>query len=409
MAIETTEDVRRTIGAAPRSRARRLIGPLVLLAIVVAVVFGVRRWRARVASQGPTYEMAEVRRGDVQVTVTATGTLQAITTVDVGAEVTGKLLTVKVEPNDPVKKGQLLAQIDPEQLRAAVDQAHAQVMSADASIRVARATLKEATLAAERNKKLREQGLLGQPELESALAAKERAEANLSSATASASLARANLKSAQSRLDKATIVSPIDGLVLSRLVEPGQTVTAGFQTPVLFRLAQDLTQMRLNVDIDEADVGRVREELEASFTVEAYPDETFASKVLSVRNEPKTSQSVVTYQAVLAVDNGDKLLRPGMTCTARIVADTRKDVLIVPNAALRFTPPAAKTGPGAPPAKKTTAELEKKRVWILEPGAPPKPVPIEVKVGASDGIVTEVVAHALKPGTQVLVDVKEPL
>lgn len=398
---KTTADVQRAIGAGRRSTARRVITWIIVGALLVAAVLGIRAWRIRVAARGPTYETAEAKRGDVSVTVTATGTLQALTTVEVGSEVTGKVLSVKVENNDPVKQGQLLAEIDPELLRAAADQALAQVSQANASIMQAKATVTEAGLALERAKALRQQGLLGQGDLETAVASKQRADANLASANASATLAVAAYKSAKSRLDKTKIFSPIDGSVLSRLIEPGQTVTAGFTTPVLFKLAQDLTLMRLNADIDEADVGRVHEGLDASFTVEAYPGRKFASKVLSLYNEPKTSQNVVTYQAVLAADNGDKLLRPGMTCTATIVAETKKDALTVPNAALRFTPPSAQT----PEKKAGTVEADKKQhVWVLQGKTP---VAIDVVVGASDGIVTEVLGGDVKPGTQVIVDVKD--
>ena len=285
------------------------------------------------------YETARATRADVRVTVTATGTLEAITTVEVGAEVTGRLLTVLVDANDTVKKGQLLAEIDPEQLRAAADEARAQVGSAEAAIRQAKATRVESEKAAIRAREQAKQGLMAEKDLEAAEAAAERAEASLASSVASATRSPATLIQALSRLDKTKIISPIDGIVLSRHVEPGQTVTAGFSTPLLFKLAQDLTQMRLNVDVDEADMGRVREGQDASFTVDAYPDRTFSSKVTSLRNEPKTSQNVVTYQGVLSVDNQQRLLRPGMTCTATILADMRKDVLVVPNAALRFAPP----------------------------------------------------------------------
>ncbi|MGZ3456638.1 MAG: efflux RND transporter periplasmic adaptor subunit [Polyangiales bacterium] len=281
-------------------------------------------------------------------------------------------------------------------------QAAAQVASADASVLQAKATVTESVLNYERNKRLREQGLLGQPDLDAAIANKQRAEANLASMVAGASLARASLKSAKSRLDKATIYSPIDGVVLARLVELGQTVTAGFTTPVLFRLAEDLTRMRVKAAVDEADVGRVRAGAEAFFTVEAYPERKFPSSVQSLGNDPKNSSNVVTYQALLAVDNSEKLLRPGMTCNATIIADTKKDVLVVPNAALRFTPPT--TGPPAQEKKAAIVGEPKRHVWVLKGKTP---VSIEVKTGVSDGLVTEIVSGEIAPGTEVLVDVKE--
>jgi len=298
MPSTTPDDVRKVIGATARPRWKRVVWILAAVAAVMVVVFlVVRARRGAAANAGPAFELAEVKRSEVKVTVTATGTLQAVTTVEVGAEVTGKVLTVRVDANDLVKKGQVLAEIDPEQLRAAVDEASAQVMSASAAIRLAKATKTETGLAAERARQQAAEQLISQRDLEAARAAAERAEASLQSATASATVANAGLKSAQSRLSKTTILSPIDGIVLSRLVEPGATVTAGFTTPVLFKLAQDLTQMRLNVAIDESDIGRVREGLDATFTVDAYPDRTFPSKLYSLRNEPKTTSNACADRA----------------------------------------------------------------------------------------------------------------
>lgn len=396
----TTEDVQRAIGAGKRSIPRRVITWLIVVGVVVLAAWMIRGWLIRRANAGPKYETATAERGDIVVTVTATGTLQAVTTVEVGAEVTGKLLSVKVDANDVVTKGQLLAEIDPEQLAASVEQARAQVSQAYAAIAQAKVTQTETTLALNRAKALAAQGLLSQGEVEAATASKQRADANLVSANANATLASAAHKFAQSRLERTKIYSPIDGIVLARLVEPGQTVTAGFATPLLFKLAQDLTLMRLNVDVDEADVGRVRDGFDASFTVEAYPGRVFPSKVLSLRNEPKTSQNVVTYQAVLAVDNKEKLLRPGMTCTATIITQTQKDVLTVPNAALRFTP--VTSGQGGFGQKKVAGTTKKQpRVWVLDGKTP---VAIDVSVGASDGFTTEILEGDVEVGTAVIVE-----
>jgi HlyD family secretion protein len=402
----STEAVKRTIGVSSRlSRYRSIVVVAILVLLGVGAAWVVSRGlRAREAASAPAFETAVAQTRDITVTVRATGTLEARTTVDVGAEVSGRVLTVKVDANDPVKKGQLLAELDPEQLRAAADQTSAQVVAAEASIAQAKATVTETALAAERAERLYSQGLAAKNELESSQAAKARAEANLASAKANALLARAALTQNLSRLDKARILSPIDGSVLSRLVEPGATVTAGFQTPLLFRLAQDLTQMRLKVDVDEADMGRVREGMEATFTVEAYPEKTFTSRVLSVRNEPKTSQSVVTYQAVLEVDNRERLLRPGMTCTATIASEVKRGVLAVPNAALRFVPPtAAKIG--LPMTGKSQVDTERgTRVFRLSGNTP---VAVKVRSGVTDGIFTEIVSEEAKAGTTVIVDVKE--
>lgn len=241
-------------------------------------------------------------------------------------------------------------------------------------------------MAAERARQQAAEQLISRRDLESATAAAERAEASLQSANASATVANAGLKLARSMLAKTTILSPIDG-------------------PVLFKLAQDLTQMRLDVDIDESDIGRVREGLDATFTVDAFPERTFPAKLYSLRNEPKTTSTVVTYSAVLSVDNAERLLRPGMTCTTTIVAETRRDVLVVPNAALLFAPP-VQGGPGADSKKTAGVEgdhREKQRVFVLA-GNTPTAVP--VRIGATDGIVSEIVSGDVRVGTQVITDVK---
>jgi len=386
------------VGEGARSRSRRWLVLLGVLAALFAVGFGITRFLERRAlAARPVYEQARLGRSDIQVSISATGTLKGRSTVEVGAEVSGRVTEVLVDYNDKITKGQLLAVIDPEQSRSAVDEATARVREADAAIRQARATLVEARQTHERAEVQAKQGLVSEKEREAAQAALERAEATLSSAEASATVARATLGSARSRLDKTRIISPIDGIVLSRSIEPGQTVTAGFQTPLLFKLTEDLRRMELLVYVDEADVGRAHEGQEASFTVDAYPDKTFPSKLLSLRNEPKEEQNVVTYEAVLQVDNTELLLRPGMTATATIIADVRRDVLAVPNAALRFAPPKLEPEQAAKPGQR--------RVWVLR-GDKPEPVPVQT--GVSDGRLTELRGGALKEGDSVITDVTTP-
>jgi len=390
----------------PRSRwVRRLTILLLVIAAVVAVALGLRQGLR--PPRDSKFRVAPVTRGDLRVTITATGTLQATTTVEVGAEVSGRILKMTVDANDPVKKGQVLAVINPELLAAAVDQAAAQLEASRAAIRVAEATRDETQLAADRARAQSKEGIGSQKDLEAALAAAARAVAQVASANASTALARAALVSARSTLDKATIISPIDGVVLSRSMEPGQTVTAGFSTPVLFKIAEDLTHMRLDVDVDEADVGRAREGQEASFTVDAYPARSFPSRVLLLLNEPKTSSNVVTYKGRLAVDNDERLLRPGMTATATIVASVEHDVVLVPNAALRFVPPTVGGGPGGPPGMggpKRAGEVvdkDRKSLYVVEPTGPRR---VAVRVGATDGISTELLSDEVGPGTQLAVD-----
>jgi HlyD family secretion protein len=382
----------------PHHRIVRYGIALVLLVCIVAA--GVQFSRRRAAQSGPQFRTQKVEKKDLRVTVSATGTLATVKSVDVGAEVTGRLLRVLVDYNDKVTQGQLIAEIDPEQLRAAEDQARAQVVSSESGVKTAEATLVESNLAYQRAQEEAKHGLASAKSLEAAAATAARAEASVTSAKASAALARANLKASSSKLEKTKIHAPIDGIVLSRAVEPGQTVTAGFTTPVLFTLAEDLTKLVLHVNIDEADVGRVREGMAATFTVDAYPERVFPSKVLAFRNEPKTTQNVVTYVALLAVDNSDLALRPGMTATATVTSELHQNVLVVPNAALRFTPPVeAKFGP--PTAQ---VRAEEKQVYVPRGGVA---TPVVVKAGASDGRMTELLNAPVSAGDEVIVDVIE--
>ncbi|MFO0586124.1 MAG: efflux RND transporter periplasmic adaptor subunit [Polyangiaceae bacterium] len=354
------------------------------------------------------YVEAPAEKADVLVTVTATGTIQGLSSVEVGAEVSGKITKLYADYNDRVEVGQLLAEIDPELPQAAADQESARLAASSAAIQQAKATVEETRLASERADALAKEGLVSTRDVESAHAAYARAKAQLASANADSVLARASLKSASSKLRKTKIISPVKGIVLSRNVELGQTVTAGFTTPVLFKLTEDLTKMRVSVYIDEADVGRVHEGLDASFTVDAFPDRVFPSKVLSLRYEPKTESNVVSYEAILAVDNKELLLRPGMTASATIVAETKKDVLTVPNAALRFAPPQAMAGgpPGMRSSDAVTTTITGPKVWVLQPGQK-KPVAVAVTPGATDGIKTEIVKGDLQPGQQVITDSAE--
>lgn len=323
-------------GRARRTWVRRIAWALAAVAALAAVIV----WRAQGrANTTPRYLTAPVERGDLAVTVTATGTLSALDTVEVSSEVSGRVAAVQVDYNDRVRQGQVLAVLNPEQAQARTQEAAAQVEAAQAGLVRARATADEARRKLARAQELANAGLLSKDELDTAQATARRAEADVGSAAAQTTVARASLDDTRSALRKTTIASPIDGIVLSRSVEPGQTVAASLQAPVLFTLARDLTKMRLVVAVDEADVGKVHEGNPATFTVDAYPGRTFPSRVDSLRNIAKTDQNVVTYEAVLAVDNADLALRPGMTATANMVTEEKRGVLMVPNAALRFTPP----------------------------------------------------------------------
>jgi HlyD family secretion protein len=401
---QTREDVEKTLGIGVHAKKRGYLWILVLVVVVVGGFLGLRSYaKTRAMAAQPVYQTAPVARADLSVTVTATGTLEGLNTVEVGAEVSGRVTEVLVDFNDHVKAGQLLAVIDPEQSQASVDEAAANVAAADASIAQAKATRDESKASLARVEAGMAHGLVSPQDLDTARAAAARAQASYTSAIAQATVARANQKSAKSKLGKTKILAPVDGMVLSRLIEPGQTVTAGFTTPVLFKITDDLRKMSLQVYVDEADVGRVKEGLDASFTVDAYLGRTFDSKVLQIHNEPKTESNVVSYEAILTAQNDDLLLRPGMTATATIVSEKKANALVVPNTALRFTPPVTKTGfgpPGvAPPAP------DGPQVYVLENGAPKA---VSVKTGSTDGTSTEITGGDLDVGAEVIVDVTEP-
>jgi HlyD family secretion protein len=411
-----------------RGRLRKaLVAVLLLAAAVAGVLFYLGVFSFGEAGPENLYELAAVTKGDLKASITATGTVEPLNTVEIGAEVSGRIAELHADFNDPVTAGQLLAVIDPEQAEAQVAEARAQVLSAKARVAEARATLREAQADEERSRALAEKGLLSPRELEAAVSRADRARASLQSARASAAIADASFSSAKTRLGKTEIRSPISGTVLSRKVEAGQTINAGMQTPVLFTIAEDLRRMRLSSKVDEADIGAVSVGQQASFTVDAHPDRTFASAVESVRNVPITTDNVVSYEVLLFVDNEDLLLKPGMTATAEIVTLFLGDALLVPNRALRFSPPAESRMPRAPPGmaflgggKKSGGQGDKRgpsaerregrganrgRVWVLKDGAP-EPVPIEKL--ATDGTNTAIAAGPLAAGAEVVVALAQP-
>lgn len=364
----------------------------------------------------------EVTLGNLVVTASASGTLQPTKSVDVGSEQSGTLASVLVQENDMVKKGQLLAQLDTAKLKDAVAKSQAAVASAEAAVALAQATVAEAKASLTRMRHVAELSggkVPSKTELETAEATLQRAVASEASARADVVQARAGLKTDETNLGKATIRSPVDGVVLTRKVEPGQTVAAAMTTPVLFVLAEDLSKMELQVKVDEADVGNVKLGQKASFTVSAWPGRRFPATIQRVGLGSTTTDNVVTYKTVLKVSNDDLALRPGMTATASIVTGSRESTLLVPNAALRFTPPAAagqarersflsRLLPGPPP------DAPKKRPAANKGGAPQVwveadngPQAVVVKTGISNGRFTEVLGDNLAPGMKVITDYQE--
>jgi HlyD family secretion protein len=366
-----------------------------------------------------SYKTTEVKRGDLLLNVTATGTLQPVSQVDVGSELSGTLASVEVDFNDTVEKDQVLATLDTTSLENRIAEGKASLLQAEAKVQDARATEQEMKVKAKRCKELAKSRMCSPNDVDAAVAALARAVAAVSSSRAQVALAKATLEGYETNLQKATIRSPIKGIVLDRKVEPGQTVAASLQTPVLFTLAEDLTKMELVVAIDEADIGRIRNGMKAQFTVDAYPDKHFVATITQIRHAPQTVDGVVTYETVLAVDNPEQLLLPGMTATADIQTRHLENVLLVSNAVFRYSPPvttkASKSGgsifsrlfrrPGMPRGgngKKVGDEnRHERKVWLLRDG---KPEELTINIGASDGIMTEVTSGALEPGMALITD-----
>lgn len=348
-------------------------GVLLLIAVLAVGVFFLSSKNADV-----TYKTEKAVKGDVVESVTASGTVNAVTTVLVGTQVSGTIKKLYVDYNSPVKKGQLLAQIDPILLEAQVEQARANLLKLEANTVDAKRTR-------DRNRQLFERNLISRSDYETA-------DANFDAFAAQVAAAKASLRSAQANLQYTRILSPVDGVVISRAVDVGQTVAASFQTPTLFTIAQDLTKMQVETNISEADIGKIRVGQNVEFTVDAYPDMTFRGTVYQVRNAPITVQNVVTYTVVIQVANPDLKLKPGMTANAAITTNMKKDVLRIPNAALRIrisdrtAPKQAPKGPG---------------VWVLEARVPKR---IKISTGITDGTYTEVSSGDLVENAEIIVE-----
>jgi HlyD family secretion protein len=378
-----------------------IVAAVVVVAILLFVILsGSEETKA-------TYATAEVQRGDISILVTATGSLEAVTTVQVGSQVSGTIAALYADFNDHVKKGQLVAQLDPTFLKAQVAQAQADLEKADASAELSNKESERAALLFQKN-------MISESDRDLALT-------NYDLAVAAVKSARAALHRAQTNLDYATIISPIDGVVISRDVDVGQTVAASLQAPTLFTIAQDLSQMQVNASIDEADIGQIKQGDRVLFTVDAYPDKTFEGRVSQVRLLPEIVQNVVTYDVIIEVSNPELLLKPGMTANVTILVDQANNVLKVPTAALRFHPPmqAGQTSSqgGAEEARASNTQPSnsgaamgsslhsnngrKPRVWVL--GQDEKPKPILVQTGISDGTSVEITSGDIKEGDRVIV------
>jgi HlyD family secretion protein len=424
---------------------KRKIIWVVVLALIVGL--GVYAFRYRESHKAPeiTYKTAPASKRRIVASITASGTVSALVTVQVGSQVSGRIQMLNADFNSHVKKGQVVAKIDPQLFQAAAEQANASFQSAQANVMKAEATANQSEKQLARTKALREQGLASQQDMETAEANAATDKASVDVAKASLSQARANLNTAQVNLSYTTILSPIDGVVISRSVDVGQTVAASLSAPTLFTIAQDLTRMQVDTNVSEGDVGRLAQGMVASFSVDAYPGKTFKGTISDVRNAPTTVQNVVTYDAVIKVDNDELKLKPGMTANVTIIYQQRDGVLSIPNAAIRFKPtnlPAAPSssasggadgdggaggaggrggwdggagggrrggGAGGPSgggmgrgrSTKNEDGTETKTLYVMKGDTP---TPVVLKLGLSDGTNTEVVSGDLAEGDAVITD-----
>jgi HlyD family secretion protein len=399
---------------------------------LVAIAFFVVRGRG--TGKEPRFETTPVQRGRLIARVTATGTLSALVTVQVGSQVSGRLQQINVDFNSPVTKGQLIAKIDPQLFEAAVEQARANYLAAKGNLAKAKVQALDAERQLTRAKSLLERQLIAQADYDTQEANKLAADAQVEVSVGAVEQARAALHQTEVNMAYTSIISPIHGVVISRNVDVGQTVAASLQAPTLFTIAEDLKKMEVHTNVAEADVGKLSAGMLTAFTVDAYPTEVFKGRIRQIRNAPQTVQNVVTYDAVIDVDNGDLKLKPGMTTNVTVVYAEKDDVLKVPNAALRFKPgpeffqqlrvaamerdagsgPArvagrapgearrpqlGRTADGSPGALERTPTPNEKTIWILRDSFPQA---VSVLTGLSDGTVSEVVSGPLTEGDQTI-------
>lgn len=394
-----------------KQRRRGLWYGLLALVLLAAAAAGYQWYTA--AAPKISYTTAPATLADLTVEVAATGTLQPLTQVDISSELSGVVRSVAVDENQQVRQGDVLAKLDTSKLEAQIERAQASAKAAAANLETAQVTLKENEQALARAAELARKGMATQQALDTATAARDRAKAALDSAGANLAIANADLKLQRADLAKSTIYAPIDGIVLTRSVDPGQTVASSLQAPVLFVIAADLKRMELKAAIDEADIGTVRPGQHARFTVDAFPERPFDAEIRDISYASVTTDGVVTYNARLDVDNDELLLRPGMTATVSVVTKQAKGALTVPATAFRYRPTETRergfsllsmfTGRGGRGGRWRDQQDQKpadglRTLYVLEDGRPHR---VDVKVGATDGDITEVLS-GLKEGDRVI-------
>jgi len=401
-------------------KRKRVVIIVVVLLMIAGAGFGY--WRMGNSGKESLYAAVPVSRGNVSQVVSSTGTLQAVVTVLVGSQVSGTIAKLNADFNTRVKKDQVVAELDQAKFSARVDETRANVRAAEAGLAKSKVAVEDTLRTLTRNKELMQRELLSQSELDAAQTAYDAARSQLNVSQAQVGQAQAALNQANIDLGYTVIRSPVDGIVISRNVDVGQTVAASLSAPTLFTIANDLTKMEVHTSVDEADVGNVSEEQEVTFTVDAFAARRFRGKVYQVRNAPIVVQNVVTYDAVVRIDNKELLLKPGMTANVQFLVSQKEDVLTIPNMAIRFKPPEEKneaqellrqeqsrTAP-RPGARRTSRSggggggevrrVRQVRIYVLRNA---KAQPLDVQLGISDGSRTEVVSGDLKENDPVII------
>jgi HlyD family secretion protein len=380
---------------------------IIATVVVAAGVAGVLAYQRAHQTKAPKFVTVPLDRGRIVARVTATGTLSALVTVQIGAQVSGRIAEIHADFNSPVKKNQVIAKIDSQFFQAAVEQAKANLVAAQGQLVKSQAQAVDAERQATRSKQLREDKLVAQADLDTAESNAAAARAQAAAMQGAVEQAKAALHQAQLNLEYTVITSPINGVVISRAVDVGQTVASAFQAPTLFTIAEDLMKMQVDTNVAEADVGKLQPGMEATFTVDAYPTERFKGKVRQIRNAPQTVQNVVTYDAVIDVDNGALKLKPGMTANVTFTYAEKDDVLKVPNSALRWKPTAdllPKPDGGTSSTGHKKREMlppDRRNLWVLRGETPSQ---VQIKIGVTDGTTTEVVEGDVKQGDAVITD-----
>jgi HlyD family secretion protein len=390
---------------------------LIILAVVL-LISGIAGFFYLKRTPEVSYKTVRIERGTIVSTVAATGNLSAVTTVQVGTQVSGTIQKLYVDYNSRVKKGQAIAEIDPSLFNASIEQSQGNFLSAEANLLKAKVTLTDAERTVNRNKKLLSDGIISQSDYDVAETAWQSARTSVKAAEGSVTQTRGSLMQSRTNLHYSVIRSPVDGVIISRAIDVGQTVAASFQTPTLFTIAQDLTKMQIEVSVDEADISRIQLDQKTSFTVDSYPEQGFRGKVVQIRNAPIINQNVVTYITVVNVDNTDLKLKPGMTANVSIEVARKEDVLKLPPAALRFKPKskgdepkekrqagAPSSSPGAgreaggkPAGRKGTSGQQ---VYILKDNTP---LAVPVKTGIANNSSIELIESSLKEGDEVIIE-----